>query len=266
MGVMNLKLIINGDDFGITHACNLAIIDCHKRGVLTSTSIMMNMPYAQEALELWQHNKTLSVGLHLNITLGYPINKNTNNIVNSDGTFSKEILNYRTTQLNLDEISKECQSQMDKFIKIAGRKPDHINSHHAIECMHGGARVIQELANFYDLPIRQLSNINSDEKVINITNYEVPIKKMLKTPSENIMDIISLFSEEDLKSNTYYELIGHPGYIDYELTKLSSLTIGRCFDTKCFCSSEIKDWIKSNNIELINYTDLPKKYLNTTNH
>nr|WP_286139093.1 ChbG/HpnK family deacetylase [Faecalibaculum rodentium] len=31
-----MKLIINGDDFGITPACNETIIDCYRKGRLTS--------------------------------------------------------------------------------------------------------------------------------------------------------------------------------------------------------------------------------------
>lgn len=254
-----MKLIINGDDFGITHACNLAIIDCFNQGVLTSTSMMINMPYAEEASQLWQKHPNLSVGLHLNITLGYPVNKHNKTILKQDGTFNKAILNFSPEQVNLAEIAQECQAQLDKFVQLTGRLPDHINSHHGIEAIYGGAQIIQELANQYNLPIRQFTNINKDDHVSDINQYMVPIAKMLTTPSANIADTLNLFTADDLISDNYYELIGHPGYVDYELTQLSSLTIGRCIDVNCFCSSELKNWINANQIELVTYKDLLKK-------
>lgn len=255
-----MKLIINGDDFGISRACNLGIIDCFNHGVLTSTSIMINMPHAEDAIKLWEANPKLSVGLHLNITLGYPVNKKTKSILKEDGTFNKAILNDSSNQINLVEIAQECQAQVDRFIQLTGKIPDHINSHHGIEAIYGGSQIIQELANRYDLPIRQLTFVNKNECFKEIIHRTMPIQKMLTVPSSNIADTINLFSQEELNSDGYFELIGHPGYIDYELTQLSSLTIGRCVDINCFCAEELKNWIKQNHIELISYKDLPKKY------
>lgn len=47
-----MKLITNGDDFGITRAANYGIIDCFKYGILRSTSMMVNMNAAEHAAEL----------------------------------------------------------------------------------------------------------------------------------------------------------------------------------------------------------------------
>ena len=38
------KVIINADDFGYSSAVNLGIIKSHKDGILTSTTLMANMP------------------------------------------------------------------------------------------------------------------------------------------------------------------------------------------------------------------------------
>lgn len=154
-----MKLIINGDDFGITHACNLAILDCFNHGVMTSASMMTNMPYAEEAAKLWKDNPKLSVGLHLNLTVGYPLCRNLRTLTNEDGTFNKQVLKAKPQDIDIEEMRLECQSQMDKFIEMTGRLPDHINSHHGIEAIPGGSIVIQELANKYDLPIRQLTHL-----------------------------------------------------------------------------------------------------------
>ena len=254
-----MKLIVNGDDFGITHACNLAIMDCFYQGVMTSASMMTNMPYAKEAAKLWKENPQLSVGLHINLTVGYPLCKNIKTLVKEDGTFNKQILNAKPREIDEEEMLLECQAQMNKFIELTGKTPDHINSHHGIEAIPGGAQILQNLAVKYDLPIRQLTHVSNPESIEYITNYEIPLKRLSVKPPQSPKEIIDLFTSEDLQCDGYYEWLGHPGYVDWNLMQLSSLTTGRCADANCFCSLIIKDWIEENNIELISYLKLPKK-------
>lgn len=46
------KIIVNADDFGKTHTINLAIAECFNKGLITNTTIMVNMPFADEAVEI----------------------------------------------------------------------------------------------------------------------------------------------------------------------------------------------------------------------
>lgn len=55
------KLIINADDFGFTEATNYGIIDCFNKGVLTSTTIMANMPGFNHAIKLAKEYQNLGV-------------------------------------------------------------------------------------------------------------------------------------------------------------------------------------------------------------
>lgn len=68
---MCTRLIINADDFGKTHTINLAIAECFKRGCISNTTIMVNMPYADEAVEIAKKEGFFDkVGLHVNLTEG----------------------------------------------------------------------------------------------------------------------------------------------------------------------------------------------------
>ena len=58
-------VIINGDDFGISHGVNQAIIEAHQRGILTSTSLMVTGDACEEAVALARTHPRLAVGLHL---------------------------------------------------------------------------------------------------------------------------------------------------------------------------------------------------------
>ena len=46
--------IVNGDDFGASAGINRGVIEAHTNGILTSASLMINMPGTAEAIELAQ--------------------------------------------------------------------------------------------------------------------------------------------------------------------------------------------------------------------
>ena len=51
-----IKVIANADDFGKSHEVNLGILDGFKRGMLQRTTLMVNMPFADEAVQLAKEN------------------------------------------------------------------------------------------------------------------------------------------------------------------------------------------------------------------
>jgi hopanoid biosynthesis associated protein HpnK len=59
------RLIVNADDFGRSPSINSAVIRAHRDGILTTASLMVNEPFADEAVQLARENPRLGVGLHL---------------------------------------------------------------------------------------------------------------------------------------------------------------------------------------------------------
>src|SRR5690625_7449709 len=70
MGTNMKRIIINADDFGYSRAVNWGIIDAHAEGLLTSTTLMTNMPAAEHAFKLGHEHENLGIGVHLTITCG----------------------------------------------------------------------------------------------------------------------------------------------------------------------------------------------------
>jgi len=58
-------LIVNGDEFGISEGVNRAIVEAYRRGVLTSTSLMVNRAAGEDAAARSREVAGLDVGLHL---------------------------------------------------------------------------------------------------------------------------------------------------------------------------------------------------------
>ncbi len=67
-------LIVNADDFGQSAVVNRAILDCFQKGLISSTTIMANMPGFDEAVELaLAKGLQQNIGVHLNLTDGEPL-------------------------------------------------------------------------------------------------------------------------------------------------------------------------------------------------
>jgi predicted glycoside hydrolase/deacetylase ChbG (UPF0249 family) len=128
-----MRLIINADDFGMTHPVNEAIIDLihHKR--ISSASVMANMPFAKEAKNLTSFSD-ISIGLHINFTQGKPVSEASmiSSIVDKDGNFlSKSDLLEKIKQkkVTYDHIKTELFAQYDQLSQIVGNCISHFDSH-----------------------------------------------------------------------------------------------------------------------------------------
>src|SRR5262245_24357839 len=80
-------LIVNADDYGLSPGLNAGVLAAHREGLVTSTSLMANQPWAAEAVAAAPD--TLGLGLHLNLTAGEPCARAAQvpSLVGADGRF-----------------------------------------------------------------------------------------------------------------------------------------------------------------------------------
>ena len=67
------QLILNADDFGMTHGVNEGIMRAHREGILTSTTLMANGLAFADAVKKAAENPKLGVGCHLVLVGGKPV-------------------------------------------------------------------------------------------------------------------------------------------------------------------------------------------------
>jgi hypothetical protein len=154
------QLIVNADDFGYTPGVTRGILRAHREGIVTSTSVMINMPAAGESLELAHREAPqLGLGLHLTLTAG-PCAAPPHEIpdlVQSDGTFRPkgEFLTGLHT-LDMQQVEHELRAQIARFEALAGHKPDHLDSHHHATYLSPPlATLMMQLARELGVPIRR---------------------------------------------------------------------------------------------------------------
>ena len=59
------QLIVNADDFGFTRDVNRGIVEAHRKGILTSTTLMANGTEFEDAVNGSRENPGLDIGAHL---------------------------------------------------------------------------------------------------------------------------------------------------------------------------------------------------------
>jgi predicted glycoside hydrolase/deacetylase ChbG (UPF0249 family) len=64
------QLVVNADDFGFTPDVNEGIVEAHRRGILTATTLMANGEAFEDALRLARETPSLDIGCHLVLISG----------------------------------------------------------------------------------------------------------------------------------------------------------------------------------------------------
>jgi len=59
------QLIVNADDFGFTRDVNAGIVEAHRKGILTATTLMGTGAAFEDAVRLAKETPTLDIGCHL---------------------------------------------------------------------------------------------------------------------------------------------------------------------------------------------------------
>jgi predicted glycoside hydrolase/deacetylase ChbG (UPF0249 family) len=141
-------IIVNADDFGVNEEVNRAILKSFELGIISSTTLLVNMPGFLDAVEIVNVNSSLkgNVGLHLNLIEGFPLSdliKKQKRFCNKDGMFAYK-RNQSVFSLHPDEkraIGYEVKAQVDKAQKH-GIPISHIDSHHSVHTEWGISQII----------------------------------------------------------------------------------------------------------------------------
>ncbi|MDX2034875.1 MAG: ChbG/HpnK family deacetylase [Blastocatellia bacterium] len=150
------RLIVNADDFGIASGVNRAIIEAHARGIVTSATVMVNMPAFAEAAELARSHPSLGVGLHFNLTQGRPIAEPARvaGLLDEQGEFpgtstavARRLLLGRATR---EEVAIELRAQIERA-QAHGVRLTHIDSHKHAHALPAVFAVILETIGRYGI-------------------------------------------------------------------------------------------------------------------
>ena len=119
-------LIVNADDLGLSAGVNRGIFEAHERGIVTSASLMVRWPGAEEAAVYAKEHGRLGIGLHLDFSEWAIV----------DGEWATL---YEVVDLNdAAAVRREVGRQVEVFLRLMGRGPTHVDSHQHV---HRDSRV-----------------------------------------------------------------------------------------------------------------------------
>jgi hopanoid biosynthesis associated protein HpnK len=145
------QVIFTADDFGLTPEVNAAVVRAHRDGVLTTASLMIGAPAAQEAIGIARMLPSLGVGLHVTVADGAPYLPPTEipNIVNDKGMLPSNLaaagMNWFFSPKARTQIRKEITAQFAAF-RETGLVCDHINAHNHMHLHPTVLSIIMECA------------------------------------------------------------------------------------------------------------------------
>lgn len=132
-----MQFILNADDFGRIETANEAITYGFQNRYLSRTTIMVNMPYYEQAKALAkQYNFYNKIGLHINLVSGEPLTEKIKaypSFVNENGRFNGRIFKEKKLWFFLSKEEKtavrmEIEAQINKYLSD-GFTLMHADSH-----------------------------------------------------------------------------------------------------------------------------------------
>lgn len=181
-----IEFIVHADDFGYSVSVNRCIDKCFADGWLSETSLMVNMPACDEAVDIARrHRYSQYVGLHLNITEGEPLTdeiKRCRRFCSRDGLFNKVFHlstrgRFLLTQKEKRAVHQEIIAQVKKFCAYGGLMMK-IDSHHHAHTDWSIYKILKPIALEFGFTSMRISadmhNVRIDKELYKrLYNYDV---------------------------------------------------------------------------------------------
>jgi predicted glycoside hydrolase/deacetylase ChbG (UPF0249 family) len=274
----DLRLIVNADDYGRTPGVSQGIRKAHLEGIVTSTTALMNMPGVDEALgQVLVECPNLGLGVHLVATSGRPVlPANRVSSLTGGGEFFLRQQAARLDQIELSELGQEWQAQIDRFVQVTGRKPDHLDSHHHFT--HFSLPIFRLMLSLAGelgcavrstLPVRRPGESGGLPRPIYEKMAEV-VPALLEESGIRHPDHFEATFYNDTVSPEYLswildgllegvtELMCHPGYADQDLLgeRGSGYNRPRENELATLTDARILELVQHRGIKLISYSEL----------
>jgi predicted glycoside hydrolase/deacetylase ChbG (UPF0249 family) len=127
----DVRLIVQGDDFGMCHAVNVGTMQAFREGILTQASTMAACPWFTEAAAL-ARDSGIPLGVHQTLTCEWDFLRwrpltDGRSLVGDDGTFFRTVAEARASVTRVDAV-RELSAQAARF-SAQGLTIDYLDVH-----------------------------------------------------------------------------------------------------------------------------------------
>jgi predicted glycoside hydrolase/deacetylase ChbG (UPF0249 family) len=147
----NRYLVVTADDFGIGPATSRGILDLAAEGLVTCTVLLVNSPYAGDAVDAWRAaGRRLELGWHPCLTLDRPVLSAADvpSLVRPDGSFwplGAFVRRLLRGAIRTEEVKAELTAQCKRFEMLVGHAPTAVNSHHHVQVFPPVSRILLDV-------------------------------------------------------------------------------------------------------------------------
>jgi predicted glycoside hydrolase/deacetylase ChbG (UPF0249 family) len=257
------QLIVNADDFGFTRDVNAGIVECHRNGILTATTLMANGDAFEDAVRLAKENPSLDIGVHL-VLVG--------------GPGQPASVPALMAQLGKHDLVAEMRRQVQTIL-AAGLSLSHLDTHKHTHLAPPVFRAVVQVSQEFKIPwIRKPADFampaQSSPVLKKIVNKAVRFvanrfdRKLLRggrrfTDHFIGFEVTGRLRTPELVSILRHlpegltELMCHPGYLGDELRAAPTrLKESRLLELEALTSSEARKTLREAGIQLTGYRDL----------
>lgn len=227
-------VIINADDLGLSVGVNKGIADAHDHGIVTSASLMVLGPGAEQAAQWARSRPGLSVGIHIDIC---------------DFEFRDHEWNLLYERASLDDpaaVATEVVNQLRRFEELMGGPPTHIDCHQHIHRGEPARSVIMAEAAAVGVPLRDHSPATYVGGFYGQTNVGEPLPELIT--GRALAGLLRSLPPG------WSELACHAGYAEDTNTSYRS---ERRTEVDALCDPLVRTTIKQLGIELRTFRELP---------
>jgi predicted glycoside hydrolase/deacetylase ChbG (UPF0249 family) len=140
------RLIVNADDFGFARDVNEGIIQAHRHGIVTATTLMaVGSEFHHAVILAKDHAATLDVGIHLTLIGTRALSR-----LGKALPESPQALAWAVTFRTLN-IARELDLQVTRVLET-GLQPTHLDTHKHSHLLPQVAEVVGELSERYRIP------------------------------------------------------------------------------------------------------------------
>jgi chitin disaccharide deacetylase len=267
------RLVVNADDFGYTRDVNAGIVQAHRNGILTATTLMANGAAFEHAVELARSTPEMDIGCHLVLVGG-------RSLLAGQSPLPKDVPEL-LKRLALRQISPydELRAQVERII-AAGIRPTHLDTHKhthlAFPVLDAVARLGEEFGIVwvrrpFDFPLSGSGPVPWSKRLVSRSLQVLRSRFHAKlarhgckttdyfagfqlTGYVTVDELVALI--QSLPDGTT-ELMCHPGYCTDELRACPTrLKESRQLELAALTSAQVKIAVAAAGVRLTRYHDL----------
>lgn len=243
------RLIVNADDLGYTPGVSAGIFEAHAQGLVTSTTLMVGRPAAEEAARDLERFPDLGVGLHVTLTGGGPTVAPPGavpSLLDAEGRLARYPEVFFPTA-EPEEVLIEVRAQLDRFRRLTGRQPTHLDSHHHSHRLPVVLEALVAVALDAGLPVRSSSpQVGERLRQAGVPTTDAFVESFFGEGAtlENLVAIL------DGLGPGVTELMCHPAHIDEALRRSSSYVDDRARELEVLTSAPAEEKVRKLDLSL----------------